>query len=75
MYIRLSSVFFQWMGLALEEVEAGGKTILIFGPGILVVYLTLSPQYEGFALPLIILLAVPTAVLGVLLFISAWPGG
>jgi HAE1 family hydrophobic/amphiphilic exporter-1 len=34
-----------------------------------VVYLTLSAQYESFALPFIILLAVPMAVLGALLFI------
>jgi len=33
------------------------------------VYLTLSAQYESFALPFIILLAVPLAVLGALLFI------
>ena len=37
---------------------------------LLVVYLTLSAHYESFALPFIILLAVPTAVLGALLFIS-----
>jgi HAE1 family hydrophobic/amphiphilic exporter-1 len=67
----LQGMSFQWTGLALEEVEAGGKAILIFGLGILVVYLTLSAQYESFALPFIILLAVPTAVLGALLFISA----
>lgn len=66
----LQGMTFQWTGLALEEVEAGGKAILIFGLGILVVYLTLSAQYESFALPFIILLAVPTAVLGALLFIS-----
>jgi HAE1 family hydrophobic/amphiphilic exporter-1 len=67
----LQGMSFQWSGLALEEVEAGGKAILIFGLGILVVYLTLSAQYESFALPFIILLAVPTAVLGALLLISA----
>ena len=66
----LQGMTFQWTGLALEEVEAGGKAILIFGLGILVVYLTLSAQYESFALPFIILLAVPTAVLGALLFVS-----
>jgi len=66
----LQGMSFQWTGLALEEVEAGGKAILIFALGILVVYLTLSAQYESFALPFIILLAVPTAVLGALLFIS-----
>src|SRR5271154_2898710 len=62
----LQGMSFQWTGLALEEVEAGGKAILIFALGILVVYLTLSAQYESFALPFIILLAVPTAVLGAL---------
>jgi HAE1 family hydrophobic/amphiphilic exporter-1 len=66
----LQGMTFQWTGLALEEVEAGGKAIIIFGLGILVVYLTLSAQYESFALPFIILLAVPMAVLGALLFIQ-----
>ncbi len=66
----LQGMTFSWSGLALEEVEAGGKAILIFGLGILVVYLTLSAQYESFALPFIILLAVPMAVLGALSLIS-----
>ena len=67
----LQGMTFIWTGLALEEVEAAGKAIIIFGLGILVVYLTLSAQYESFALPFIILLAVPMAVLGALLLISA----
>jgi hydrophobic/amphiphilic exporter-1 (mainly G- bacteria), HAE1 family len=67
----LQGMTFSWTGLALEEVEASGKAIVIFGLGILVVYLTLSAQYESFALPFIILLAVPMAVLGALLLISA----
>ena len=58
-----------WSGLALEEVEAGGKAVIIFALGLLVVYLTLSAQYESFALPFIILLAVPMAVLGALSFV------
>lgn len=66
----LQGMAFSWSGLALEEIEAAGKAILIFGLGILVVYLTLSAQYESFALPFIILLAVPMAVLGALSFIS-----
>ena len=66
----LQGMSFSWSGLALEEVEAGGKAIIIFGLGLLVVYLTLSAQYESFALPFIILLAVPMAVLGALIFIS-----
>jgi hydrophobic/amphiphilic exporter-1 (mainly G- bacteria), HAE1 family len=61
---------FQWTGLTLDEIESGGKALLIFGLGILVVYLTLSAQYESFALPFIILLAVPMAVLGALGLVS-----
>jgi HAE1 family hydrophobic/amphiphilic exporter-1 len=57
---------YQWTGLTLDEIESGGKALLIFALGILVVYLTLSAQYESFALPFIILLAVPMAVLGAL---------
>src|SRR3984885_13498796 len=61
---KLQGMTYSWTGLALEEVESAGKAIIIFGLGLLVVYLTLSAQYESFALPFIILLAVPTAVLG-----------
>ena len=67
----LQGMSYSWSGLALEEVEAGGKAIIIFALGLLVVYLTLSAQYESFVLPFIILLAVPMAVLGALLLISA----
>jgi hydrophobic/amphiphilic exporter-1 (mainly G- bacteria), HAE1 family len=61
---------FQWTGLTLDEIESSGKALIIFGLGILVVYLTLSAQYESFALPFIILLAVPMAVLGALGLVS-----
>jgi HAE1 family hydrophobic/amphiphilic exporter-1 len=57
---------YSWTGLTLDEIESSGKALLIFGLGLLVVYLTLSAQYESFALPFIILLAVPMAVLGAL---------
>ncbi len=62
----IQGMSFEWTGLSLEEIESGGKAIVIFGLGILVVYLALSAQYESFALPFIILLAVPMAVLGAL---------
>jgi HAE1 family hydrophobic/amphiphilic exporter-1 len=64
--IKMPGMTYSWTGLALEEVESSGKALLIFGLGLLVVYLTLSAQYESFALPFIILLAVPMAVLGAL---------
>jgi HAE1 family hydrophobic/amphiphilic exporter-1 len=62
----LQGMTYSWTGLALEEVESGGQAIIIFALGLLVVYLTLSAQYESFALPFIILLAVPMAILGAL---------
>jgi HAE1 family hydrophobic/amphiphilic exporter-1 len=57
---------YEWTGITLDEIESSGKALVIFALGILVVYLTLSAQYESFALPFIILLAVPMAVLGAL---------
>jgi len=57
---------YSWTGLSLEEIESGSKAFIFFGLGLLVVYLTLSAQYESFVLPFIILLAVPMAVLGAL---------
>ena len=39
---------------------------MLLGFGTLVVYLTLSAQYESFVLPFIVLLAVPMALLGAL---------
>jgi HAE1 family hydrophobic/amphiphilic exporter-1 len=68
---KIQGMMYSWTGLALEEVESSGKAIIIFGLGLLVVYLTLSAQYESFALPFIILLAVPMAVLGALGLVSA----
>ncbi len=67
---KMPGMSFSWTGLALEQIESQGKTLIIFGLGLLVVYLTLAAQYESFALPFIILLAVPTAILGALTLVS-----
>ncbi len=53
-----------WTGLSLEELQSGSQVVMLFGLGILVVYLTLAAQYESFTLPFIVLLAVPLAILG-----------
>jgi hydrophobic/amphiphilic exporter-1 (mainly G- bacteria), HAE1 family len=57
---------YSWTGLSLEELQSGGTSLILFGLGTLVVYLTLSAQYESFVLPFIVLLAVPMALLGAL---------
>jgi len=55
---------FEWSGLSLEEIQSGGKALILFALGIVVVYLTLAAQYESYVLPFIVLLAVPVAILG-----------
>ena len=61
---------YEWSGLSLEEIQSGSKSAALFGLGLLVVYLTLAAQYESFSLPFIVLMAVPMAMLGALLFQS-----
>ena len=62
---------YAWSGLSLEEIRSGSQSVILFGVGLLFVYLTLSAQYESFVLPLIILLSVPMALLGALAAQSA----
>src|SRR5690606_17745218 len=59
-----NGVIGEWSGASLEQKESGGQTLLIFGLGILFVFLVLAAQYESFTLPLVIILSVPLAVLG-----------
>jgi len=66
----LPGVASNWIGLAKEEIAAGSLGILVFGFGIIMVFLTLSAQYESYVDPIIILLSVPLAMLGSLLFLS-----
>ena len=54
-------------GLALEETKARSVTWVLFGLGVVVVYLLLAALYESFLDPLIILLTVPMALMGALI--------
>ncbi|AKF82747.1 RND transporter [Myxococcus fulvus] len=54
----------EWTGISLEQKESGGQTLIIFGLGILFVFLVLAAQYESFALPFVIILSVPLAIMG-----------
>ena len=64
---------FAWSGISLEELKAGRQSLVIFGLGLLLVYLTLAGQYESLTLPFIILLSVPLAILGAL--VAQWSRG
>jgi hydrophobic/amphiphilic exporter-1 (mainly G- bacteria), HAE1 family len=58
-----------WQGTAREEIASSGLATLIFGLGVLVVFLVLAAQYENYIDPIVILLTVPLAVLGALVFL------
>jgi HAE1 family hydrophobic/amphiphilic exporter-1 len=57
---------YEWSGTSAEELESGSQAPLIFGLGLVFVFLVLAAQYENFIDPLIIMLAVPLAIFGAL---------
>jgi multidrug efflux pump subunit AcrB len=58
---------FEWTGLSLQEIRAGGTAPVLFGLSLVVVFLCLAALYESWILPLPIMLVVPLAVFGALL--------
>ncbi|KAF0092900.1 MAG: putative RND-type multidrug efflux pump membrane protein [Puniceicoccaceae bacterium 5H] len=57
-----------WTGASYQEKQTGGaQSLLIFGFGILMVFLILSAQYERWSLPFAVITAVPFAAFGAVL--------
>jgi HAE1 family hydrophobic/amphiphilic exporter-1 len=67
--LNLSNIGSAWTSITRSEVAAGSLAALVFALGIIVVYLVLSAQYGSYIDPLIILMTVPLAMLGALLFL------
>ncbi|MDG2991321.1 efflux RND transporter permease subunit [Candidatus Synechococcus calcipolaris G9] len=57
---------FAWTGGSLEATKSGGQAPLIFGLGLVFVFLVLSAQYESYVDPVIIIMSVPLAIMGAL---------
>ena len=57
------SVGLEWTELSFQEKAAGGTSV-IFLLAVILVYLTLAAQYESWSIPISVVLAVPTALLG-----------
>lgn len=55
-----------WFGLTRDQIEGGSLAALVFGLGIVFVFLVLAAQYENLWDPFVILLSVPVALLGAL---------
>jgi HAE1 family hydrophobic/amphiphilic exporter-1 len=62
---------YEWTDLSYQEMLASGSTNIIFILAILLVYLVLAAQYESWALPFSVVLAVPAALLGAVIGIMA----
>ncbi|BAY27010.1 Hydrophobe/amphiphile efflux-1 HAE1 [Calothrix sp. NIES-2100] len=61
-----ASMGYEWSGITAEEQQSGGLAPIIFGLGLVFVFLVLAAQYENYVDPLIIMFAVPLAILGAL---------
>ncbi|MCJ2126051.1 efflux RND transporter permease subunit [Methylobacterium sp. J-077] len=57
---------YDWTEIAFQQKAASGTAGAVFALGVLLVFLVLAAQYESWALPLAILLVVPTGVLAAL---------
>lgn len=63
---------YEWTDLSYQEKLAGNKTIYIFAFALLFIYLFLVAQYESWMIPLAVMLSVPIAFLGSLIFLWMW---
>jgi len=55
-----------WSGISYQETKAGSQSVLAFGFGLLMVFLVLAAQFESWAVPLAVILAVPFGAFGAL---------
>jgi HAE1 family hydrophobic/amphiphilic exporter-1 len=55
---------FDWSGIARQQVASGPQTLIVFAMGLLFVFLVLVAQYESLTTPLVIMMAVPLALVG-----------
>ncbi|MGH7851454.1 MAG: efflux RND transporter permease subunit [Thermodesulfobacteriota bacterium] len=55
---------FEWSGISYQEIKAGNLAPLIFGLSLVFVFLFLAALYESWAMPFMVMLAVPLSLLG-----------
>ena len=64
----------EWTGTAVQEQEAGGLVMMIFGLAFLFAYLFLVAQYESWSIPVAVMLSVIVALFGAILPLWLIPG-
>ncbi|MCW2282748.1 HAE1 family hydrophobic/amphiphilic exporter-1 [Rhodoblastus acidophilus] len=66
-----SDVTFEWTAMSYQEKLTGNQLYVVFALSLLLVYLVLAGQYESWILPLAVLSAVPLALLGPVIALTA----
>ncbi len=64
---------YEWTDTSYQQVQAGNLAVIVFGLSVVFVYLLLAALYESWTMPFIVILAVPTAVLGA--YLALWIAG
>lgn len=64
---------YEFSGMSREEIQAGDKTLMIFGLSFIFVFLFLVALYESWSVPISVLLAVPIGALGSIITLSLLP--
>ena len=57
-------ISYAWTGVTFQEIKAGNLAMVIFGLALVFVFLFLAAQYESWLMPFMVLLAVPLALFG-----------
>ncbi|GAC1328352.1 MAG: multidrug efflux RND transporter permease subunit [Beijerinckiaceae bacterium] len=55
---------YEWTGITYQELKAGSVAAVVFSLALLFVFLFLAAQYESWAMPFMVILAVPLALFG-----------
>jgi len=66
-------VGYGYSGQSFQERASGGQAGLVFGLGLVLVFLVLAAQYESWSIPFAVILGVPFGVLGA--FLGVWLRG
>ena len=55
---------YEWTGITYQELKAGSVAAIVFALALVFVFLVLAAQYESWAMPFMVMLAVPLALFG-----------
>ncbi|MCH2178581.1 MAG: multidrug efflux RND transporter permease subunit [Mariniblastus sp.] len=60
---------YEWTGVTYQQKLSGNLAPIVFGLSLVLVFFVLAAQYESWSMPMVVLLAVPTGLLGAAYFL------